>query len=1108
MRKPKHRADKARAGGLTTRVESEKEINDFNSLPARIINMHTYEEVTMSESTPALFLSSTVTSNLPDLLAAAPSRQDLIKTLKIDEPAAFSAAAFAKIKTMLGVSDAHKNPVTTILESNDLLTSAVEGYERDLELLKSASADGFAAIADLLPITLSSLNLPRGDGPTSIRSDMIITDLSTSDELQKILLKLNLYHQKDGSEELIFSIPLTTQGSLAWNKFQTHVNDNHHDLFASQFSPLSNVVVRKIKLAAIVIRALMDKTTNGSGDTITSLDIDLKAVKFEKPALWKRLESAYKGVALRKAPSGKTSQGPELEDGDRGDGGMSGSAKDGRRFGKAVRASASARKAATVESGVKKGNIVDTLDLMRDALLLSTQSISASKLASYHKKSFVADLNNTEESVCLSIYNAAELFFSDAFGSKSHIYKLTNLSAFGKLRSAMQETKAQQEAFGPDLVSILEATEILSAAIISFWNYVEEASLKVFTIKTDLVSQFNDVNGRSETLPFVTAFMGLKSREISTMKEAMIGHLKMVDVTAESVTAVSASVRAKAQAEDAEGTSSRYSYSRLARTIESFGLEMSNAAIRASTSLTNVDDTADWVRMDGALASLTDKITTNKGKPLHATECAILKATELVSTDWSVGERKEFAQWMTDPAQVRQMLNLKATEFGASISSSSGRLKNALLKVAVSFEDMSQILEIDRSKFSLDNKISVSIGARGKSGAIAFYDIKRALLAFKNGEQGDGSLMHEWFHALDMVDSGASALSQSSDVGLAAEMSGALLNLRRAMVQGSKEDFTEHLNLLIDCEVFRNQTFKDRMQELEETITSSVEGIGRGLAVSLKESSTKAQQICDQHISILKEWNITTEELFQGLGNQTVALDLSGLESIGLQDFATSISRRFITQPIAKLNIEKRLSKKNIPESAVALFTEAAGEMFVQRETIISLLEKLTRAATRIARTKAALRSSIYKSTQKLNGLRFAFVKLPDCETYVQFVSRFGYLDGVGQTLNVGHAKLATIGQGWPSRMLLDSVIADAAANKSYWSTFEEMGARAFEVYGTGKMEAAGLTNTFLVDPQRSSPTRTGRQVYPSGEHAKSIALAFDALFDIIRRAEKLNLRQ
>ena len=57
-------------------------------------------------------------------------------------------------------------------------------------------------------------------------------------------------------------------------------------------------------------------------------------------------------------------------------------------------------------------------------------------------------------------------------------------------------------------------------------------------------------------------------------------------------------------------------------------------------------------------------------------------------------------------------------------------------------------------------------------------------MAFKNGEQGDGSLMHEWFHALDMIDNGKSSLAIGNDVGLTEEVRQALADVRKAIMDG------------------------------------------------------------------------------------------------------------------------------------------------------------------------------------------------------------------------------------------------------------------------------------------------------------------------------------
>ena len=83
------------------------------------------------------------------------------------------------------------------------------------------------------------------------------------------------------------------------------------------------------------------------------------------------------------------------------------------------------------------------------------------------------------------------------------------------------------------------------------------------------------------------------------------------------------------------------------------------------------------------------------------------------------------------------------------------------------------------------------------------------------------------------------------------------------------------------------------------------------------------------------------------------------------------------------------------------------------------------------------------------------------------------------------------------------SVEMDRTRKDAYWSTREEMGARAFESYIITKAEGLDITNDFLanimgedvfVDPERYP--------YPTGEEKAEIDKAFDRLFDTIREKE------
>jgi hypothetical protein len=100
------------------------------------------------------------------------------------------------------------------------------------------------------------------------------------------------------------------------------------------------------------------------------------------------------------------------------------------------------------------------------------------------------------------------------------------------------------------------------------------------------------------------------------------------------------------------------------------------------------------------------------------------------------------------PEDLMQEFNLRGVEFGNWVNDSSGLYH--LKRSAEAFDDLSDIIGIDKKDISLNGRLAIAFGARGKGGALAHYEPDRKVINMtKYG--GAGSLAHEWGHAMDNI---------------------------------------------------------------------------------------------------------------------------------------------------------------------------------------------------------------------------------------------------------------------------------------------------------------------------------------------------------------------
>lgn len=117
------------------------------------------------------------------------------------------------------------------------------------------------------------------------------------------------------------------------------------------------------------------------------------------------------------------------------------------------------------------------------------------------------------------------------------------------------------------------------------------------------------------------------------------------------------------------------------------------------------------------------------------------------------------------PEDMVKQFNMKGVEFGNWVDDSSGLYH--LKRASEAFSDLADIIGVEDKDVSLNGRLSIAFGARGKAGAVAHYEPDRKVINMtKFG--GAGSLAHEWGHAMDNImyaysHGSAGSLSLASD---------------------------------------------------------------------------------------------------------------------------------------------------------------------------------------------------------------------------------------------------------------------------------------------------------------------------------------------------------
>jgi hypothetical protein len=251
------------------------------------------------------------------------------------------------------------------------------------------------------------------------------------------------------------------------------------------------------------------------------------------------------------------------------------------------------------------------------------------------------------------------------------------------------------------------------------------------------------------------------------------------------------------------------------------------------------------------------------------------------------------------PEDLMKEFNLRGVEFGNWVNDSSGLFH--LKRSAEAFDDLADIIGVDKKDISLNGRLAIAFGARGKGGALAHYEPDRKVINMtKHG--GAGSLAHEWGHAMDNILYQYSHNGQES-LGLAS--------------QGQMGNSDPKLNMLYD--------------HLMSTITEPQDGVGHVKKVEVDSEDNPAKGYYPSMLRIIKD-NPNEEGLKQAKLwsydhiRKTQEQIATQTELVKRAD--SDYSRKHREKALKKLNSDLKTFKRDFPHMIAYCMKHATGKPY------------------------------------------------------------------------------------------------------------------------------------------------------------------------------------
>ncbi len=365
-------------------------------------------------------------------------------------------------------------------------------------------------------------------------------------------------------------------------------------------------------------------------------------------------------------------------------------------------------------------------------------------------------------------------------------------------------------------------------------------------------------------------------------------------------------------------------------------------------------------------------------------------------------------------------------------------------------EDLSRTVGISPKEISLNGRLALSFGGRGKGGpraACAHYEPLRKVINLTK-QSGSGSLAHEWFHAVDNI---------FHDVFGGGDQMGYITapGSRSEVLQGD-EQVREKAKDLLDALM--------RGDHNGDTIKSNT-----AIPGSIKESKEDSRRNFKPQIKSMLDTLVRYKRHFS-------------------ESFVSSPAYRKLSD-----HRDRMIDGGSLNDTQIKEATQLISENWKEVQSINwnrNSQKYMDRQIEDLAKSYADFTDKpfVYPSLKK------AGLKYPWRNSY----DRHGYY--------------SPSNEGRYSNTYACSVAVDGTRSKKYWSKPYEIAARCFETYVFDKLQAANQKNDYLVKGnisedeikrwskrwEGSIPKDTA--LYPFGEERKKINKAFDEFFVALKQ--------
>jgi len=198
---------------------------------------------------------------------------------------------------------------------------------------------------------------------------------------------------------------------------------------------------------------------------------------------------------------------------------------------------------------------------------------------------------------------------------------------------------------------------------------------------------------------------------------------------------------------------------------------------------------------------------------------------------------------MTNSQALKSLKDLgfnKNPQYGKSLTNEDRNFH--LTNTMTAFNDMIDILGIDKKDISGNSMLSLSFGARGSGRALAHYESHQKTINITNNK-GNGSLAHEWFHFFDNL---TKLKNDKSDDNTASGFSTHLTN--DGSLSREDENWSKKLRL--------NKAFENLMRKIEYREKPLVVVTEKSANLSDSEFLPKFNRFKDKGVSIHWEFGI------------------------------------------------------------------------------------------------------------------------------------------------------------------------------------------------------------------------------------------------------------